>query len=244
MKPFSAVLIMSLLVVSGCLDSLKEQIVSCDNITGQCRYEILQDTTYSKLHIEINYVTDNSPDSDAVDILKQRIQEVSDKTAITVSQSAFGSTDNSYSLEEIVNIEKNQRERFKGDDTFVIHILYLNGEYQDNDKTLGLAYTGSSFVLFKEKIEDASFLLISSTDIEKSVIVHEFGHLLGLINNGYQSPHDHEDPQHPNHSSNEESVMYWAIESQDIGNQISGEPPNEFDADDLDDLRLMKEGNL
>jgi hypothetical protein len=244
MKPFSAVLIMSLLVVSGCLDSLKEQIVSCDNITGQCRYEILQDTTYSKLHIEINYVTDNSPDSDAVDILKQRIQEVSDKTTITVSQSAFGSTDNSYSLEEIVNIEKDQRERFKGDDTFVIHILYLNGEYQDNDKTLGLAYTGSSFVLFKEKIEDASFLLISSTDIEKSVIVHEFGHLLGLINNGYQSPHDHEDSQHPNHSNNEESVMYWAIESQDIGNQISGEPPNEFDADDLDDLRLMKEGNL
>ena len=102
MKPFSAVLIMSLLVVSGCLDSLKEQIVSCDNITGQCRYEILQDTTYSKLHIEINYVTDNSPDSDAVDILKQRILEVSDKTAITVSQSAFGSTDYSYSLEEIV----------------------------------------------------------------------------------------------------------------------------------------------
>ena len=149
-----------------------------------------------------------------------------------------------YSLEEIVNIEKNERERFKGGDTFVIHILYLNGEYQDNDKTLGLAYTGSSFVLFKEKIEDASFLLISSTDIEKSVIVHEFGHLLGLINNGYQSPHDHEDPQHPNHSNNEESVMYWAIESQDIGNQISGEPPNEFDADDLDDLRLMKEGNL
>ena len=244
MKSFSAVLIMSLLVVSGCLDSLKEQIVSCDNITGQCRYEILQDTNYSKLHIEINYVTDNSPDTDAVDILKQRIKEVSDKTVITVSQSAFGSTDNSYSLEEIVNIEKTQRERFKSGDTFVIHILYLNGEYQDNDKTLGLAYTGSSFVLFKEKIEDASFLLISSTDIEKSVIVHEFGHLLGLINNGYQSPHDHEDSQHPNHSNNEESVMYWAIESQDIGNQISGEPPNEFDADDLDDLRLMKEGNL
>ena len=43
---------------------------------------------------------------------------------------------------------------------------------------------GSSFALFKEKIEDSAFLLISSTDIEKSVIVHEFGHLLGLVNNG------------------------------------------------------------
>ena len=244
MRVFSPVIIISLLVVSGCLDSLKDQVVSCENITGECRYEILQDNNYSKLHIEINYVTDNSPDSDAIDILKKRIQEVSDKTSITVSQSAFGSTDDSYSLEEIIDIEKNERERFKSDDTFVIHILYLNGEYQDNDKTLGLAYTGSSFVLFKEKIEDASFLLISPADIEKSVIVHEFGHLLGLINNGYKSPHDHEDSQHPNHSNNEESVMYWAIESQDIGNQLDGEPPNEFDADDIDDLRLIKEGNL
>jgi len=74
MKHISAVIIMSLLITSGCLDSLKEQIVSCENVTGECRYEILQDTTYSKLHIEINYVTDNSPDSDAIDILKQRIQ--------------------------------------------------------------------------------------------------------------------------------------------------------------------------
>ena len=244
MRVLSTVIIISLLVVSGCLDSLKDQVVSCENITGECRYEILQDNNYSKLHIEINYVTDNSPDSDAIDILKKRIQEVSDKTSITVSQSAFGSTDNSYSLEEIVNIENNERERFKSGDTFVIHILYLNGEYQDNDKTLGLAYTGSSFVLFKEKITAASLLFISAADIEKSVIVHEFGHLLGLINNGYKSPHNHEDSQHPNHSNNEESVMYWAIESQDIGNQLDGEPPNEFDADDIDDLRLIKEGNL
>ena len=244
MRVFPIVIIMLLLATSGCLDSLKDQIVSCENITGECRYEILQGNTYSKLHIEINYVTDYSPDSGAIDILKKRIQDVSDKTSITVSQSGFGSTDSSYSLEEIVNIEKNERERFKSGDIFVIHILYLNGEYQDNDKTLGLAYGGSSFVLFKEKIEDASFLLISPADIEKSVIVHEFGHLLGLINNGYQSPHNHEDPQHPNHSNNEESVMYWAIESQDIGNQLDGEPPNNFDADDLDDLRLMKEGSL
>ena len=148
MRVFSTVIIISLLVVSGCLDSLKDQVVSCENITGECRYEILQDNNYSKLHIEINYVTDNSPDSDAIDILKKRIQEVSDKTSITVSQSAFGSTDDSYSLEEIIDIEKNERERFKSGDTFVIHILYLNGEYQDNDKTLGLAYAGSSFVLF------------------------------------------------------------------------------------------------
>ena len=109
MRAFSAVIVISLLAVSGCLDNLKDQVVSCENVTGECRYEILQSSQYSKLHIEINYVTDNAPDSDAINLLKQRIKDVSDKTSITVSQSAFGSTDNSYSLEEIIDIEKKER---------------------------------------------------------------------------------------------------------------------------------------
>ena len=183
-------------------------------------------------------------DSDAINLLKTRIEEVTDKSSISVSQNSFGSTDESYTLEEILAIEDTQRQRYKSGNTFIIHILYLNGEYQDNEQALGVAYKGSSFVLFKEKIDDASFLLISDKDIEKSVIVHEFGHLLGLVNMGYQSPHDHEDPDHPHHSNNEESVMYWAIESQDIANQIDGEPPNNFDSYDLDDLARMKEGSL
>ena len=232
------------LTAPGCLEDLKDEIVSCENLTGACRYEILQSDKYPRLHIEIDYVTEHAPDSDAVDLLKQRIKETTDKTSISVSQNSFGSTDSSYSMEEILDIEKAQRERYKSGNTFIIHILYLNGEYEDNDQTLGLAYKGSSFVIFKEKIEDAAFLFISAEDIEKSVLVHEYGHLVALVNNGYESPHDHEDPDHPNHSNNEESVMYWAIESQDIGNQIDGTPPNNFDSDDLDDLRLMREGQL
>ena len=244
MQRIFIVTVILVLTTPGCLDSLKDSVVSCDNITGECRYEILKGNEYSKIHIEVNYVTGNSPESDALNLLKQRIQEVTDKSTITISQSSFGSTDNSYTLEEILELEDKQRTRFKSGNTFVIHILYLNGEYSDNDQTLGLAYSGTSFAIFKEKIEDAAFLLISAKDIEKSVIVHEFGHLLGLVNNGYQSPHDHEDPQHPHHSNNEESVMYWAIESQDIGNQLDGEPPNDFDNYDMVELKLMKEGKL
>ena len=248
MRIFFVIAIIVFLATPGCLEDLKDEIVSCENLTGACRYEILQYDKFARLHIEIDYVTEYGPDSDAVDLLKQRIEETTDKTSISVSQSSFGSTDSSYSLEEILDIEKSQRERYKSGNTFIIHILYLNGEYEDNDQTLGLAYKGSSFVIFKEAIKDAvpfgGLSLISAEDIEKSVIVHEYGHLVALVNNGYESPHDHEDPDHPNHSNNDESVMYWAIESQDIANQIDGEPPNDFDSDDLDDLRLMKEGKL
>ena len=233
-----------LVVAPGCLEDIKDDFVSCEDTTGACRYEILRSTDFSELHVEINYVTEHAPDSDAVDLLKQRIQETTDKGSVSVSQNGFGSTDESYSLEEIIAIENEQRTRSKSGNTFVIHILYLNGEYEDNDQTLGLAYTGSSFVLFKEKIEEAQFGFISAEEVERSVIVHEYGHLLGLINNGYESPHDHEDPDHPHHSNNEESVMYWSIETLDIFKQLDGSPPDNFDSDDLDDLRLMKEGKL
>ena len=123
----------------GCLDGFRESLVSCDNITGECKYEILRGNEYSRLHIEINYVTGNAPDSDALNLLKQRIKEVTDKSTVTVSQSSFGSTDNSYTLEEIVDLEASERTEFKGGNTFVVHILYLNGEYSDKI-TLGIAY--------------------------------------------------------------------------------------------------------
>ena len=97
-------LVSIILTSAGCLDSLKDELISCENSAGECRYEILQDSKYSKLHIEINYVTGYEPSSDAIDLLRQRINEVTDKKSVTISQDSFGSTDTSYSLEEILEI--------------------------------------------------------------------------------------------------------------------------------------------
>ena len=74
--------------------------------------------------------------------------------------------------------------------------------------------------------------------------MHEFGHLLGLVNLVYKSPVDHEDKDHPGHSNNEDSVMYWAVESADIGNIITGQLPDEFDNDDLNDLSGILSGEI
>ena len=59
-----------ILVSSGCLDSLKDELISCENSVGECRYEILQDGKYSKLHIEIDYVSGYGPSSEAIDLLR------------------------------------------------------------------------------------------------------------------------------------------------------------------------------
>ena len=86
MNGLKVILVFMLVVTPGCLEDLKEELVSCENVTGDCRYEILRSTDYSRLHIEINYVTEYAPDSDAVDLLKQRIQETTDKTGLDISR--------------------------------------------------------------------------------------------------------------------------------------------------------------
>ena len=85
-----------------------------------------------------------------------------------------------------------------------------------------MAVDASTVALFSDTIEEADgpFGRPSVEDVENSVLVHEVGHLLGLVNLVYQSPIDHEDPDHPGHSSNDESVMYWAVESADVSNFI------------------------
>ena len=84
----------------------------------------------------------------------------------------------------------------------------------------------------------------SAEEIENSVLVHEYGHLLGLVNLVYKSPVDHEDKDHPGHSNNEESVMYWAVESADLSNIITGQLPDDFDNDDRNDLAGMLSGDI
>ncbi len=68
--------------------------------------------------------------------------------------------------------------------------------------------------------------------------------MLGLVNAVYVSPRDHEDKDHPHHSSNDASVMYWAVESSSLGAIFSGTLPDAFDADDKADLADLQARDL
>jgi NADH pyrophosphatase NudC (nudix superfamily) len=60
-------------------------------------------------------------------------------------------------------------------------------------------------------------------------LLHEFGHIVGLINEaGFQSKYAHEDLDHPYHSTNENSVMYY---------QATYEDYQDFDNLDQNDLK-------
>ena len=93
-------------------------------------------------------------------------------------------------------------------------------------------------VLFGKKIHDNSGGLgqASRTKLEATVLEHEFGHILGLVDIGTPMQTNHKDAAHGNHCNNTNCLMYYTSETTDIlGFLITGNIPS-FDANCIADM--------
>ena len=87
--------------------------------------------------------------------------------------------------------------------------------------------------------------------VEQSTLVHELGHLAGLVNNGAPTVSDHEDKEHPHHCTNPNCVMRW--ENEGLADLLSfliridqGEKPILYCSQCLEDMKhyLGEKNNL
>ncbi len=109
-----------------------------------------------------------------------------------------------------------------------VNILYTNGQYTGSANTLGIAYRNTSIALFGKTIHDNSGGVgqTSRTKLEATVLEHEIGHLLGLVDLGSSMQVDHKDSSNGNHCNNKNCLMYYASETTDIlGFIITGSIP-------------------
>jgi hypothetical protein len=202
-----------------------------------------------RLIVEIDAVKGFEPSPTAVTTLRSRIESIVDKPGGVdiLAVETFIDDRAPWTEADLLEAEKRNRDFYSNKDAMVLYVLYVDGSFAEGEHALGIAFQSSMFVVFVERIrESAATPLIPATAIEQAVIVHEMGHVLALVNLGYKSPRDHEDPQHRGHSRNGNSVMYWAIDNVGVANLLEGRasPPTDFDADDRADLADLKDGRL
>jgi len=96
-------------------------------------------------------------------------------------------------------------------------VLFLKGYFKSEDapdyRIIGVSIIGTPVIaIFKDIILSSSSIPQVARFVEQATLVHEFGHVMGLVNNGVPPVSDHLDPEHPRHCTNNRCVMYWVNE--------------------------------
>jgi hypothetical protein len=226
---------------------------------GSSAHDLVSPRAHGTLVVEIDHPPGSEPNAAAVSTLRSTLQEVTGRDAahvkIVQDASIPSEPDKRYSFSEIETLEKAHRDHHTSGDEAALYVVYVAGsstEDTSEGKVLGAAYRGTSIVIFKANVRSSSGGALSGKPpedaVERAVLVHEFGHAAGLVNLGTRMVTPHEDAGHKGHSSDDQSVMYWAVEnSLGLGQLCQlvklGDcgVPYEFDGNDKADLAALRE---
>lgn len=198
---------------------------------GTSAEAFLRADDFTSLELEIDYMPGYQPDAEALDSLKTFLQARLNKSQITIStptEVASGGED-AYSADEIRALEEQYRDHFTEGDGTILHAYFLivDGSYSDQSNVLGIAYYNTSMAFFGETIKEISGGVTQPPryKVEGTVFRHEFGHNMGLVNNGTPMETDHQ--EQGAHCTQEGCLMEAAVETSDFfANIFDGDIPN------------------
>lgn len=231
------------LAVAGCFEAGGHRVVPRDYLSQE---------TYTKWVIEVDSSTGEQPPAALLDFAKARLASVVHKESIEFRKDeVLQDGDTEWTDADVQDFAKRHRGLRTGGDTVVTHLLFLAGHSEHDEgerRVLGVAYGHELIVIFSRSVKsvcDGSLPVpgLCQTDpVFRAVLVHEFGHALGLVDNGVPMVKPHkaatcDGQKDDGHSSNEDSVMYCQVESSSIVPIFGSNPPTDFDADDRADLR-------
>lgn len=207
---------------------------------GAAANDLLSDNTYKRLEIEIHHMPGFALSGQSVNNLQDFLATYLRKPGgIGIFQTEIpGFTATTTSLEDIKATEAENRTFFTTDSVIRVYILVTNGNFEDPN-VLGVAYRNTSLCLFGKKIADHSGGLTqpSKVKLETTVLTHEIGHILGLVDVGSPMQTPHKDGQHGSHCTNENCLMYFAVETIDFLSFLGSGPVPTLDTDCKADLQ-------
>nr|WP_294859276.1 membrane metalloprotease [uncultured Fluviicola sp.] len=239
-------LIFVLAVSLGCKKDSKRRIEKFHRQdVGYSAFGILSDKDYKSLTVEIIYMTGFKPTDLAIEHLKELISAQCNKPdgVRFVFREISPQGNSNYSVDDAVSIENEYRQEFTYRKDLAICFLFLDGPSSDDQGSamvLGQAYYNTSMVIYEKSLQDNSggFGEPELYKLETTVINHEFGHILGLVNNGTEMYNAHQDTANGSHCIHSDCLMYWEAETGSLfSNLIGNSPIPTFDQDCLKDLK-------
>lgn len=251
--------LLALPALAGCLQ-VGDAGSSGDPVPAPAAF--LRSEPYPDLVVEVDHVAGFAPDPRALSAFEGSLRDVTDKRSIAVTTG--GSIEPQAGQLDAADLRATHRstlDRPIDRSTAVLHILYVDGAIDGAEELLGASMVrgrSAQIFVFGEQLDATarpalgpSGVMLAADEIqvrlEAYTLVHELGHVLGLVDNGVPMASDHEDPQRPGHSSNPQSVMYHAA---GLDRVLEGAPgdggvlTHGFDAADLEDLRRVRDGEV
>jgi len=210
---------------------------------GSSNETFITDNEYDQLIVEIQYMPDSAPTAASISNLREFLEQHLEKYSVTIlePQEIPSGDQESYSANDVRNLENQHREKFTEGSTLASYALFFDGEFSTRN-VLGIAYYNTSTAYFAETINRISGGVgqPSRTAIESTVFNHEFGHLMGLVNNGTEMQHDHHDSNNGAHCTVQECLMYFSVNTTDFFANLFGGNIPELDEYCVADIEALK----
>lgn len=188
--------------------------------TGASASDILGNANFSNMVIEVLYNPGFRPTAAAMADFVNFLQERTFKEDISVVYREVPSQGlNEITIQQAAEFEDENRTLYNDGDTIAIYIYFSDSLAEGDDLssglvTLGAVYRNTSMIIYESTIKflGSQSSEISDADIESATLMHEFGHLFGLVNLGTPQVNIHDDPLSPNHCIVENCLMLAEIE--------------------------------
>jgi hypothetical protein len=212
---------------------------------GDLALDYITAETYPSLKVEIDFIQGFGPSLEAIDrcrsIWEKRLRKPGGIDFVIDTEIPASQQKARWEIGDILALEAQYRGNYTGDannrNTATIWMVYLNGASEFDEGTtraLGVAYGGSEIAVFRENLDRTTFPTTRDV-VEGMVLVHEGGHLFGLVNNGLPMVNPHEDPANPRHCVFDTCVMFHQIETGDVTRLLTN-PPIDYDLQCQTDL--------
>jgi len=203
----------------------------------------LQPSPYARVVVEMDSAPGAAPDASVVNNFMAVLGgEARRSTTLAGGHDIAGKNGGCWTLDDVVGAANRERHVHTGNGAAALMVLFLDGHFCADANVLGAAFGASYMMVFTQVVAALGTPTVPGDRYLDAVTVHELGHILGLVNFGYHSRVDHEDPQNPHHSNNPNSVMYYAIDRANVVQRLATGPPQKYDASDEADLAGLRDG--